>query len=62
MPRTDEVLSTLQAHRFVSVLGAAWPLMGQTNVAETGTFTATFPRRGRAETRQPNRHLVSASR
>jgi hypothetical protein len=43
VPRTDEVLSTPQAHRFVSVLGAAWLLMGQPNVAETSTFTDTSP-------------------
>ena len=43
VPRTDEVLSTPQAHRFVSVLGAAWLLMGQPNVAETSTFTHTSP-------------------
>lgn len=42
-PRTDEVLGSPQGHRFVSVLGAAWLLMGQANVAETSTITATSP-------------------
>jgi hypothetical protein len=32
-----------RSHRFVSVLGAAWLLMGQANISETSTFTDTSP-------------------
>lgn len=42
-PRTDEVVGSPQGHRFVSVLGAAWLLMGQANISETSTFTDTSP-------------------
>ena len=42
-PRTDEVVGFPHGHRFVSVLGAAWLLMGQANISETSTFTDTSP-------------------
>ena len=35
IPRTDEATGTEDAHPFVSVLGAAWLLMSQTNITET---------------------------
>ena len=34
-PRTEEVNGSEQAHPFVSVLGAAWLIMSQPNLAET---------------------------
>ena len=42
-PRTDEVIGSAEACQFVSVVGAAWLLMGQPAVAETRTFTGTTP-------------------
>ena len=35
IPRTDEATGTEDAHPFVSVVGAAWLLMSQTNITET---------------------------
>jgi hypothetical protein len=40
-PRTEEANGTEAAHPFVSVVGAAWLLMGQPGVTETRTFTDT---------------------
>ena len=42
-PRTDEVIGSAEACQFVSVVGAAWLLMGQPAVGETCTFTGTTP-------------------
>jgi hypothetical protein len=42
-PRTDEVLGSPEGHRFVSVVGAAWLLMGQPAVAGTRTIDSAPP-------------------
>jgi hypothetical protein len=34
VPRTDEVVGSPEASRFISILGAAWLLMGQRNVSD----------------------------
>ena len=39
-PRTDEVIGSLEASHFVSILGAAWLLMGQPAVADTRTLNS----------------------
>jgi len=36
-PRTEEATGSREAQQFVSILGSAWLLMGQTNFAETRT-------------------------
>ena len=43
IPRTEEVHNTESAHPFVSVVGAAWLLMAQANVAETRTIGSPRP-------------------
>ena len=40
-PRTEEANGTEDAHRFVSVVGAAWLLMGQPAVTETRAIADT---------------------
>lgn len=40
-PRTEEANGSEAAHPFVSVVGAAWLLMGQPGVTETRTFSDT---------------------
>ena len=39
-PRTDEVIGSPEASHFVSILGAAWLLMGQPAVADTRTLNS----------------------
>ncbi|CDO91197.1 hypothetical protein AWC29_01220 [Mycobacterium triplex] len=43
VPRTEEANNTESAHPFVSVVGAAWLLMAQANVAETRTIGSPRP-------------------
>jgi class 3 adenylate cyclase len=43
-PRTEEANGTEAAHPFVSVVGAAWPLMGQPGVTETRSIADALQR------------------
>jgi hypothetical protein len=48
VPRTDEVVGSPQASRFVAILGAVWLLMGQPGVADTRVIAeGPEPRRRR---------------
>ncbi len=66
-PRTEEVNGTEAAHPFVSVVGAAWLLMGQPAVAETREIRDTTNERrsgrpGRPEPATPTVTLVDVRR
>jgi hypothetical protein len=60
-PRTEEANGTEAAHPFVSVVGAAWLLMGQPGVTETRSIadTPTSRPRGPARHRTSRRHQRS---
>ena len=63
-PRTEEANGTEAAHPFVSVVGAAWLLMGQPGVTETRAIADTptpRPRRPASQGRTSRRHQGSPS-
>ncbi len=51
--RTQEATGSPEGHQFVSILGSAWLLMGQPNVAETRSVPGQTAERRPAGTREP---------
>lgn len=53
VPRTEESSGSPEAHQFISILGAAWLLMGQPSFTETRTLPAQTAERRTTAGREP---------